>query len=155
MPGSTLLPTFRVAQPFEDIDSDILMRDESGNYRLEQPMLTPSQRNEQKDDNGNEKGFTSYIPTNQHVETESQLIETYRKHQEHVDLKGLFVPFEMYASRSKFSQSFRQHCKQVYKQRLLLWKKTSGFSRVAACLDPHDRHYIEYAYWKILLYKQQ
>lgn len=52
MPGSSVLPTYRVAQPFENTDSDILMRDESGNYRLEQPMLTPSQRNEQKDNNG-------------------------------------------------------------------------------------------------------
>ena len=52
MPGSSLVPTYRVAQPFKDTDSDILIRDESGNYRLEQPMLTPSQRNEQKGNNG-------------------------------------------------------------------------------------------------------
>lgn len=31
------------------------------------------------------------MAANHHVETESQLIETYRKHQEHVDLSGLFT----------------------------------------------------------------
>ena len=56
IPAPSLQSGHRTAQPFEDVDSDILIRDERGNYQLEQPMLTPTQRNEQKDDIGQLNG---------------------------------------------------------------------------------------------------
>ncbi|KAF2422071.1 hypothetical protein EJ08DRAFT_653277 [Tothia fuscella] len=52
---------------------DIIIRDETGNFRLDVPNMAPLPRDEAKDEK----------------EVENRLIESYRKHQQHIDSNEL------------------------------------------------------------------
>ncbi|KAF2811151.1 uncharacterized protein BDZ99DRAFT_462424 [Mytilinidion resinicola] len=64
---STSATTLQVAS--EDANQEMVARDEHGNYRLEQPAMTPLPRNDLQEER----------------EAENRLIETYRKHQQHIE----------------------------------------------------------------------
>ncbi|OCK84785.1 hypothetical protein K432DRAFT_378227 [Lepidopterella palustris CBS 459.81] len=65
--SGTSATTLQVAS--EEANTDIVARDEHGNYQLEQPTMTPMPRNELQEER----------------EVENRLIETYRKHQQHIE----------------------------------------------------------------------
>lgn len=65
--SGTSATTLQVAS--EEANADIVARDEHGNYLLEQPTMTPMPRNELQEER----------------EVENRLIETYRKHQQHIE----------------------------------------------------------------------
>ncbi|OCL09112.1 hypothetical protein AOQ84DRAFT_28502 [Glonium stellatum] len=65
--SGTSATTLQVAS--EDANPDVVARDEHGNYQIEQPTMTPMPRNELQEER----------------EVENRLIETYRKHQQHIE----------------------------------------------------------------------
>ncbi|KAJ9643069.1 hypothetical protein H2199_004591 [Coniosporium tulheliwenetii] len=65
--SGTSVTTLQVAP--EEANADIAVRDEHGNYQLEQPAMTPMGRDEGRDER----------------EVDHRLIEAYRKRQQHIE----------------------------------------------------------------------
>lgn len=66
--SATSATTLQLADEHAE-DRDIVARDEEGNYRLEMPNVGPLPRDDAREER----------------EVESRLIETYRKHQQHIE----------------------------------------------------------------------
>ena len=71
--------------------ADIVVRDEHGNYKLDLPQGTPIPRDEAREERG-QFGVLSEVTTTTNLtfwsEVENRLIETYMKHQQHIEPNG-------------------------------------------------------------------
>ena len=71
--------------------ADIVVRDEHGNYRLDLPRMTPIPRDEASEEQGQSwNHFKGVVAANLTLfsEAENRLIETYMKHQQHIEPNG-------------------------------------------------------------------
>lgn len=113
-PSASLTTTSTAVQVAAEHDgaSDIVARDEHGNYQLDQPALAPLPRDELQDERGmfllfmDDSSFQAPIPR---VEVSNRLIETYgKRHHQHIEPSGTrFFLFCLFVLYYRFVQPFR------------------------------------------------